>query len=98
VVDPWDVPSGWRIGGAAGTAFRLDCGDRHVTVRVAGGPEAAEVSVDGAEPVAASALWRGGELVLTYAGRTTRYLRAHDPASDTLWLAADGAAWMVAAR
>src|SRR5206468_3654202 len=54
VIDPWDVPNGWRIDGAAGTAFRLDCAGQQVTVRVAGGPEAAEVSMDGAEPVPAA--------------------------------------------
>src|SRR5207244_2688092 len=55
VVDPWEVPNGWRIDGAAGTAFRLDCAGQQVTVRVVGGPEAAEVSVDGADPVPAAA-------------------------------------------
>ncbi|HEV2781635.1 MAG TPA: acetyl-CoA carboxylase biotin carboxylase subunit [Actinophytocola sp.] len=104
VIDPWDVPNGWRVGGAVGTAFRLDCvlpapptpAGRQVTVRVAGGPEAASVSVDGAEPVAAAAIWDGDELVLTYGGRRTRFLRALDAATDTLWLAADGRSWAVA--
>jgi acetyl-CoA/propionyl-CoA carboxylase biotin carboxyl carrier protein len=96
VIDPWDVPSGWRVDGAAGTAFRLDCGDRHVTVRIAGGPEAAEVSVDGAEPVPASARRLGDQLVVTYRGRTKKFSRALDSATDTLWLAADGQTWAVA--
>jgi acetyl-CoA/propionyl-CoA carboxylase, biotin carboxylase, biotin carboxyl carrier protein len=96
IVDPWDVPNGWRMAGAAGTAFRLDCGERHVTVRVAGGPEAASVSVDGGDPVAASARWDGDLLVLTYAGVVTKFLRALDSVTDTLWLAAGGRAWAVA--
>jgi acetyl-CoA/propionyl-CoA carboxylase biotin carboxyl carrier protein len=96
VVDPWEVPNGWRMAGVPGTAFRLDCGDRQVTVRVAGGPEAATVSVDDAEPVPAAARWDGDELVLTHDGRVTRFARALDAATDTLWLAADGQAWPVA--
>jgi acetyl-CoA/propionyl-CoA carboxylase biotin carboxyl carrier protein len=96
VIDPWDVPSGWRIDGAAGTAFRLDCAGQQVTVRVAGVPEAAEVTVDGADPVPAAARWDGARLVLTYAGRTTKFWRALDTATDTLWLAADGRAWALA--
>jgi 3-methylcrotonyl-CoA carboxylase alpha subunit len=91
LVDPWDVPNGWRIDGAAGTAFRFDCGGQQVTVRVAGGPEAAEVSVDGADPVPAAARRDGDQLVSTFAGRTSTFLRAMD--TDTLWLAADGHAW-----
>ncbi|MFL6143654.1 MAG: biotin carboxylase N-terminal domain-containing protein [Labedaea sp.] len=95
-VDPWDVPNGWRVDGAAGTAFRLNCGAAQATVRVAGAPEAAMVSVDGRAPQAASARWDGETLVLTHGGRTTRFRRAHDAASDTLWLAADGRSWAVA--
>jgi acetyl-CoA/propionyl-CoA carboxylase biotin carboxyl carrier protein len=93
VVDPWDVPNGWRLDGSAGTAFRLDCGGQQVTVRVAGGPEAASVSMAGADPVPAAARWEGDQLVLTYAGRTTKFLRALDTATDTLWLASGGHAW-----
>jgi acetyl-CoA/propionyl-CoA carboxylase biotin carboxyl carrier protein len=89
VVDPWDVPSGWRVDGTAGTAFRLHCGDRQVTVRVTDG----KVSVDGADPVPASARRDGDTLVVTYAGRTRKFLRALD--SSTLWLAADGHSWAV---
>jgi acetyl-CoA/propionyl-CoA carboxylase, biotin carboxylase, biotin carboxyl carrier protein len=89
VVDPWDVPSGWRVDGAAGTAFRLHCGDRQVTVRVTGD----RVSVDGADPVPASAHRDGDTLVVNYAGRTRKFLRALD--SSTLWLAADGHTWAV---
>ena len=96
VVDPWEVPNGWRIDGAAGTAFRLDCAGQQVTVRVAGGPAAAEVGVGGADPVPAAARWDGDQLVLAYAGRTTKFRRALDTTNDTLWLASDGRAWAVA--
>jgi acetyl-CoA/propionyl-CoA carboxylase biotin carboxyl carrier protein len=93
VVDPWEVPNGWRVGGAVGTVFRLDCGDRQVTVTVAGGPESASVIVDAGDPVPASARRDGDLLVLTYGGVVTTFLRALD--SETLWLAADGRTWAV---
>ncbi|HEY0453090.1 biotin carboxylase N-terminal domain-containing protein [Actinophytocola sp.] len=96
VVDPWDVPDGWRLGGAAGTPFRLACGDRQVTVRVTGLPGAAEVSVDGGEPVLASARRAGTRLEMTFGGRVTSLRRALDAATDTLWLAANGTTWAVA--
>jgi 3-methylcrotonyl-CoA carboxylase alpha subunit len=95
VIDPWDVPNGWRIGGAAGTAFRLDCDGRQVVVRVAGGPDAARVSVDDADPMPAAARRDGSKLVLTYAGRDTTFLRARDTTTDTLWLAAHEGTWAV---
>jgi acetyl-CoA/propionyl-CoA carboxylase biotin carboxyl carrier protein len=96
VVDPWEVPNGWRMGGAAGTAFRLDCGERHVTVRITGAAQRAQVSIDSGEPVAASARREGDLLVLTHAGRVTRFTRALDATTDTLWLASEGRVWVVA--
>ncbi|OLF18908.1 ATP-binding protein [Actinophytocola xanthii] len=93
VVDPWDVPNGWRLCGAAGTPLRLTCGDRQATVRVAGTPADASVEVDEAGPVPAAARFAGGRLEVTLAGRTTAFHRAR--AGDTLWLAAQGRTWAV---
>jgi acetyl-CoA/propionyl-CoA carboxylase biotin carboxyl carrier protein len=89
VVDPWDVPTGWRLGGGAGTAFRLSCGGRDVTVRVTG----ALVSVDGAEPVRATARRERTRLELTYDGRVSSLRR--ELADGTLWLAHNGNTWAV---
>ncbi|CAM3853271.1 acetyl/propionyl/methylcrotonyl-CoA carboxylase subunit alpha [Kibdelosporangium persicum] len=90
VVDPWDVPSGWRIGGSAGFSVRLDSGDRQVTVRVVDG----FVSVGSSAPLPAVASVSGSELRLTYDGRTYRYRRAKS--GSVLWLASDGFTWSVA--
>ncbi|WP_034270167.1 acetyl/propionyl/methylcrotonyl-CoA carboxylase subunit alpha [Haloechinothrix halophila] len=110
IVDPWDVPTGWRLGGAIGTAFRLTCGGRDVTVRVDGTPENAMVTVDDGQPAPARAFWRGGKrdtgtrrkedaghgtLELTYGGRRRTYGRVHDERTDTLWLAEGGRTWAV---
>jgi acetyl-CoA/propionyl-CoA carboxylase biotin carboxyl carrier protein len=97
VVDPWDVPSGWRLGGAAAIPFGLACGDRQVTVRVTG----STVAIDDGEPVRASARrsvdHHGGDrLEVSFAGRVTSLRRALDAATGTLWLAAGGETWAVA--
>lgn len=94
-VDPWDVPTGWRLGGAIGTAFRLSCGGRDVTVRVDGTPNNATVAVDDGEPTLARASWQGDTLELTYGGRRRTYGRAQDTRNDTLWLAEGGRTWAV---
>ncbi|PPK61337.1 acetyl/propionyl/methylcrotonyl-CoA carboxylase subunit alpha [Actinokineospora auranticolor] len=94
VVDPWDVPNGWRVGRRAAVVLRMTSGEREVTVRVTGTPGAARVSVDGHEPVPAAVSRVDGELVVNHGGRNLRYATARD--GDTLWLAADGRCWAVA--
>ncbi|MGH3433393.1 MAG: biotin/lipoyl-containing protein, partial [Thermocrispum sp.] len=91
--DPWDLPTGWRLGGPIGSAFRLACGGRVVTVRVTGAPRAAQVSIDDAQPLPASAAWVDGRLHIRYAGVLQTYARLLD--DDTLWLAAGGQTWAV---
>ncbi|WP_007026293.1 acetyl-CoA carboxylase biotin carboxylase subunit, partial [Saccharomonospora iraqiensis] len=54
VVDPWDVPNGWRLGGSAGVAFLLRAGTTEALVHVAGTPEAARVTVGDGDPVDAA--------------------------------------------
>ncbi|WP_026424999.1 acetyl-CoA carboxylase biotin carboxylase subunit [Actinokineospora inagensis] len=92
VVDPWDVPNGWRIGAVAPIPFRLTCGDRDVTVLVRGTPAAASVQVDDG-PWAPASVVRGESLSVTFDGRNTHYARALD--GETLWLAAGGHTWAV---
>jgi len=99
---PWDIPDGWRVGGPAWTTVRLTSGTGDpVPVRIRGRACAtAEVSVGGADPVAAHAEFQGGALVVTCQGRTRRYVYAHtDTATGrgtTAWLGRDGHAWALA--
>ena len=109
VTDPWDVPDGWRPGEHAWTRLRLACAPRETAeVRIRAQPArtgvAAEVSVDGAGPVAASAAPGPDGLLVTYAGQTRRYGWARDgsgaPGSGVsrggvIWLGAGGHTWMV---
>ncbi len=99
VVDPWDVPNGWRAGGSpAPLVWRVVLpGGGTTEVAVTGTPTAAAVSVDGGEPrpAAVRAVGDDGrELLVTVDGRSRRWWYARDEA--TRWLGAGGAAWPLA--
>ncbi|WP_326958028.1 acetyl-CoA carboxylase biotin carboxylase subunit [Amycolatopsis sp. NBC_01286] len=89
VVDPWDVPDGWRMGAAGGVTFRLKSGQTSAVVRVAGTPAAATVFVDDAAPVLVSARRDGSLLEVRQGGVFHRYRHASGP-DRTVWLARDG--------
>jgi Acetyl/propionyl-CoA carboxylase, alpha subunit len=94
IVDPFDVPGGWRVGEPAWAAWRMiAAGHPPVTVRVRGRAPDAEVAVGDAEPARAAARFAGGMLAVTLDGTTRRYTCAQD--GDTLWLSRDGRAWGV---
>ncbi|MEV6448808.1 acetyl-CoA carboxylase biotin carboxylase subunit [Amycolatopsis sp. NPDC051716] len=89
VVDPWDVPDGWRMGGSGGVTFRLKSGSARAVVRVQGTPAAATVFVDDAAPVQVSARRDGDVLEIRHSGGFHRYRQACGP-DRTVWLARDG--------
>jgi acetyl-CoA/propionyl-CoA carboxylase biotin carboxyl carrier protein len=89
VVDPWDVPDGWRLGEPAWTVRRLQAaGGEPVTVRVRGRAAAAQVWVGDGVALAAAAARDGDRLTVTLDGVTHRFAVVH--AGGTLWLAAEG--------
>jgi acetyl-CoA/propionyl-CoA carboxylase biotin carboxyl carrier protein len=96
---PWDIPDGWRVGEPAWTTVRLSNGAGDpVPVRIRGRACAgAEVSVGGADPVAAHAESGVGTLTVTSDGRTQRYTYAHTAVTGhgTTWLARDGNTWAI---
>ncbi|GEL17476.1 ATP-binding protein [Pseudonocardia asaccharolytica] len=97
MVDPFDVPGGWRIGEPAVTTWRmLVAGHEPAEVRVRGRAHAAEVSVGDApfSPVSAqqcSNTVAHSQCLVTRGNVTRAYAVAQDGA--TLWLARDGQAW-----
>jgi acetyl-CoA/propionyl-CoA carboxylase biotin carboxyl carrier protein len=104
--DPWDVPDGWRLGGAAWTRFRLAdaAGAAEVRVRAPAVPEpgvvTAEVAVDEGEAVPARLSWDGQDpaTLLAELGTVTRrytVARGGDggDGGDTVWLAGEDGAW-----
>ena len=89
VVDPWDVPDGWRLGEPAWTVRRLQAtGSEPVSVRLRGRSSSAEVRVGDGEPMRASASREGDRLTLTIGGMTSSYTVAH--VGGTVWLGANG--------
>jgi acetyl-CoA/propionyl-CoA carboxylase biotin carboxyl carrier protein len=94
VVDPFDVPGGWRVGEPAWTTWRMTAGGHDpVGVRIRGRAVAAEVAVGDADPVTCAA-WRTDDgLVVTVDGITQTYAWAVD--GETLWLGRDGHVWHV---
>ncbi|MFD5160866.1 acetyl/propionyl/methylcrotonyl-CoA carboxylase subunit alpha [Streptomyces hawaiiensis] len=76
-VDPFSVPSGWRIGGPAWSTHRFLDGDRApIEIRVRRtphGPGRYEVSCEGAAPLSADLRGDGtGRVLLTWGGQTQR--------------------------
>ncbi|MFC3985347.1 acetyl/propionyl/methylcrotonyl-CoA carboxylase subunit alpha [Streptosporangium jomthongense] len=93
VADPWEVPDGWRLGGAAWTVWRLENRGEVVEVGVRGLPaRGAEVRLPGGRTARASLALNGGDLLVTLDGVGRRYGWAQG-AEDTLWLGRDGDAW-----
>src|SRR4051812_10520693 len=89
VVDPWEVPSGWRLGEPAWTRLRLQAaGGEPVEVRVRGLAAAAEVRVGDGDPLPASATRDGDTLSVTVGPVSTRFTVVHS--GGTVWLAVDG--------
>ncbi|WP_433576887.1 biotin carboxylase N-terminal domain-containing protein [Nocardia brasiliensis] len=83
--DPWQVPSGWRIGTAAPTSIRLAAGDRIEHVYLTGRPGGATGRVGEAESVSVAAAFADSVLTLTVAGVRHEYRVAEQ--DDQLWLA-----------
>ncbi|WP_150236366.1 acetyl/propionyl/methylcrotonyl-CoA carboxylase subunit alpha [Nocardiopsis quinghaiensis] len=95
--DRFAVPDGWRMGERAWTPWRLRA-PRHdsAVVRVRRvGRDTYRVRVgDGASAAArARRSPDGAWLRVTYAGRTSTYTLAHDPATAHRWLGTEGTAW-----
>ncbi|MFE6616708.1 acetyl/propionyl/methylcrotonyl-CoA carboxylase subunit alpha [Amycolatopsis sp. NPDC057786] len=97
VIDPWDVPDGWRLGGSGGIDFALKSGSAEVVVRVQGTPANALVSVDGAEPVRVSARREGDLLEVRHPTGFHRYRHAAG-SGRTVWLARDGHSFAIGER
>ncbi|WP_020631293.1 acetyl/propionyl/methylcrotonyl-CoA carboxylase subunit alpha [Amycolatopsis alba] len=100
VIDPWDVPDGWRLGASGGIDFALKSGSSEAVVRVQGTPANALVSVlnvDGAEAVRVSARREGDLLEVRHPNGFHRYRHAAG-SGKTVWLARDGHSFAIGER
>jgi acetyl-CoA/propionyl-CoA carboxylase, biotin carboxylase, biotin carboxyl carrier protein len=111
MIDPFDVPGGWRVGEPAWTAWRMTVGGREaVEVRARGRAANAVVAVGAAEPVRAQvAAHRESRPTGSAPGRNVWSDGARVPVTvdgatrgyavaldgDTLWLGRDGQAWAI---
>ncbi|WP_344127084.1 acetyl/propionyl/methylcrotonyl-CoA carboxylase subunit alpha [Saccharopolyspora halophila] len=95
VVDPWEIPNGWRLGEAAWSSWRFAAPDGEREVLLRGTPQEAEVAVESGTH-RATASKDGDELTVTYRGRARRYRCAH--VGGTTWLAAAGHTWDLAEK
>ncbi|MEU8896507.1 acetyl/propionyl/methylcrotonyl-CoA carboxylase subunit alpha [Nocardia sp. NPDC048505] len=82
--DPWELPTGWRIGSPAPTAIRLSGGERTEHVYLTGTPAAATARLDGGESRKLTAAYADGRLTVTLDGLRQDYRVAEDEAQ--LWV------------
>ena len=108
VIDPFDIPGGWRIGEPAWTTWRMTVSGTAVgrtepaEVRARGRAAGAIVAAGDADPVRVRATrpepgsggpGSGARVPVTVDGITRDYAVAQDGA--TLWLGRDGQAWAI---
>jgi acetyl-CoA/propionyl-CoA carboxylase biotin carboxyl carrier protein len=97
VVDPFDVPGGWRVGEPAWTSWQMAvAGADPVPVRVRGRAADAICRVADGPEIRCSGSLAGGRLTVTVDGLTRRYAAARD--GELLWLGRDGSAWALRER
>ncbi len=87
-VDPFDVPSGWRVGGPAEVAVGVEVAGEAVQVRVGGGT--VRVGDESAVP-ADVALAPTGVATLRFGDAVTRWAVARD--GDQVWATRGGTSW-----
>lgn len=86
--DPWDIPSGWRLGEAAPTTIRLRAADRTEHVHITGEPHAGRVRIEDGAGRALTAAMHDSMLSLTLDGVRRSYVVA--AADHQIWLAGSG--------
>ncbi|AOW94364.1 acetyl/propionyl-CoA carboxylase subuit alpha [Rhodococcus sp. WMMA185] len=83
--DPWDVPSGWRIGFRAPTSIRLASPTRTDHVHITGSPSEAAVRVEGGDTLPLTASLDGSTLSVVIDGHRQTYRVAQS--DGHIWLA-----------
>ncbi|MVU82836.1 ATP-grasp domain-containing protein [Nocardia sp. ET3-3] len=83
--DPWQQPTGWRVGEHAAVGIRLTSGDRTAHVYLAGSPESATAWLEDGEKQPLTVDSDGDTLTLTLDGLRTAYRVATQPGQ--IWVA-----------
>ncbi|WP_119699905.1 acetyl-CoA carboxylase biotin carboxylase subunit [Rhodococcus ruber] len=92
-VDPWDRPTGWRVGGSAPTTVRLHTPTRTDHVHLTGTPEAATARIEDSPERVLTARLEGDRVAVTLDGVRSEFRVAEG--DGQLWLAGDGGTWPV---
>ncbi len=85
--DPWDVPSGWRMGARAPSTVRLRSGERTDHVHLTGVPLDATARIEDGRSRSLRATLDGRDLAVTLDGLRAHYVVAESGGS--VWLAGD---------
>ncbi|MGL5810747.1 MAG: acetyl/propionyl/methylcrotonyl-CoA carboxylase subunit alpha [Nocardioides sp.] len=96
VIDPWEIPSGWRLGAHRPLTLRVVSGaeseSRPAEVRLWGSPDEAQIQIeDGPRRPAAARVIAPGRLHLQLDGRTLSW--THAAADGLHWLHGGGSTW-----
>ena len=91
--DPWDIPSGWRLGAAAATGIRLRCGNRTEDIRITGSPRQAQVRF-GDGPIRQLTV-QSDDAVLTLTLDGVRHRHVVAGTGNQIWIAGSGRTWML---
>ncbi|MDJ0414593.1 acetyl/propionyl/methylcrotonyl-CoA carboxylase subunit alpha [Rhodococcus opacus] len=83
--DPWDVPSGWRVGVPAPTSIRLSSATRTDHVRIMGSPSEATAQVEDGDTLSLTAALDAATLSVVIDGRRETYRVAQT--DGHIWLA-----------
>jgi len=86
--DPWDVPTGWRVGEPAPTSIRLRSGARTDHVHITGTPDHAVAQVEDGQSRSLSAQLSGDVLSVTVDGLRATYTVA--TSGHQIWLVGEG--------
>ena len=85
VQDPFDAPTGWRVGEHAWATWRMRCGDRTELVHARGWDEAAEVRIGDGAALPASIEWHSDESALVAIDGVQRHVVIATD-GDTAWV------------
>nr|WP_296769276.1 acetyl-CoA carboxylase biotin carboxylase subunit [Rhodococcus sp. (in: high G+C Gram-positive bacteria)] len=97
--DPWDVPTGWRVGADVPTVMRLSsaagsgAGASHVAIT--GSPASATVSVDDGVSRSLAVAEEGSRLVVILDGVRSTFSLAHAPNTGTVWISGAEGTWPI---
>ncbi|MDQ6839856.1 MAG: acetyl/propionyl-CoA carboxylase subunit alpha [Actinomycetota bacterium] len=94
IIDPWDVPGGWRIGETATTTLDLSVEGRRMAVAVTGRACSATVAVDAGPVRSGRSEWTGpGRLRVVIDGVASHWSTAGS--GEDRYLGRDGHTWRV---